>query len=122
MPTYPNLPLIEERFKSAIAKEIKEKKEQGKQEGKYMPSPHFSAIVFPETFPNSAGVFFDTGTVSGQAMTEQYITVMHESLTDIYAVFGGDRIAYVVEDPSETFFNDLDSRQIRTIGGARKAY
>ena len=122
MSQYPNLSLIEERFKNAISKEIREKKEQEKQEGKSMPIPHFSAIVFPETFSNTAGVFCDVGTVSGQAMTEQYITVMHESLTDIYAVFGDDRLAYVVEQPSEAFFEDLDKRQIRAIGEARTAY
>lgn len=119
--TYPNLPLIEERFKSLIAEKIIAKKEELLKDNQPWYSPEFEIEVFRQVFPNTAGIF-DDGGCSGQAFTSAYISVVHELTTDLYGVFGGNRCAYIVSDPPEDFFSDLKAHNMCTVATSRNRY
>lgn len=117
---YPNLPLVEERFQNTphLRKAVEEYKK--KTDSKYF-IPEYDCVVFPQTFPNTAGIF-EKGGLSGQAFTKQYITVISEQNTQVYGVFGGDYLAYIVEDPKEVFFEDIDRKDMAVLRKAISRY
>ena len=119
---YPNLPLIEERFKNIPkVREILESQAlEAKKNGDYYYA-EFDCDVFSQTFPNTAGIF-ENGGMSGQAFTGMYITVIHAEGTDAYGVFGGNRGAYLIIDPSEEFFSDLQARHMEVYRRASSRY
>lgn len=114
---YPNLPLIEERFSMIIADSLARKVG-----GEKLFAPYFTAEVWLQSFPNTAGLFQRPGTVSGQAFSDYYITVMYERNTEIYGVFQGNDSVYRVTEANETFLNDVKNRRVKDIGDAEKEY
>ena len=60
--------------------------------------------------------------IGGQAMTEAYTTVVHEETNNIYLVYFASRIAYIVDNPTEKFLNDLKDRNLDSYSEAIKEY
>ena len=112
---YPNLELIEYKFRQIYAKWIKENDIENAKR------PEIELFVWPQTFPNTAGIF-DEGGFSGQAFITMYITVCHDMIEDVYAVFGGNDFAYLVSDATERFFEDLNARKLASVSGANAMY
>lgn len=124
---YPNLPLIEHIFI-----------EQALQlENERLRDARFSycqAEVFLQKWPNTAGGFDKPGTVSGQAFTDMYTTIMEmrwylgkevracPEKDVIYGVFFGNRMAYLVIDPTELFFEDRRNRNMASVANAKDRY
>lgn len=48
--------------------------------------------------------------VGGSAMTTDYTVVCNVEGTDLYGVFFGERLAYVVNNPNDSFYNDKRER------------
>lgn len=128
---YPNLDLLE--FKAQILLEKDDefmKKVHAKQkENKYAPlglGLNFDVIVFPQIWGSTCLGFdqdeFGGNTMGGCAMTKAYTTVFHETLTDTYVVFFGQKAAYSVTDASEQFYKDLNNRQMASLSQAKKEY
>lgn len=124
---YPNLPLLEEKFKHAIQNKLiaathamyTEQTEDGR-----IPYfvPSYTVDVFLQTFPNTAGLLSRRGTLSGQAFTDYYVTVIHEALSDLYGVFQGNKLIYTVSDVPEEFFQDVNARSMATVEEAQVRY
>lgn len=104
---YPNLPLIEEKFRNIpkVASAIWEAALIVKARSNLPFITDIRCETFMQSFPNAAGIF-ENGGVSGQAFTDQYITVIWEVNTRIYAVFGGNRLAYCIQNPTDRFLED----------------
>lgn len=102
-PEYPNLPLIEYIFNQVF------------RNAHVGVRPDIKATVFLQTFPNTARIFEDGRGFSGQAFCDEYITVMWCENTKIYAVFGGNKLAYYVEKPNQKFFDDLKNHDMKTV-------
>lgn len=100
-----NLEVIEERFrrfimdKSSFAKEEKVKLSRGE----------IRCELFPQMW-GSTSLGFDG--IGGCAMTEEYTTVVHVSNTDVYGVFFGKKLAYIIKNPNQQFFTDLRERNM----------
>ena len=112
---YPNLPLIEEKFLNILKtyKLVDSKNRMVKPQGAY---PDFEAQVFLQNFPNTACLFSQRGMVSGQSFMYAYITVIEEKNKKIYAVFCGNRIAFIKQYPNDAFFEDIKNHNVKTLG------
>ena len=128
-PKYPNLELIEYKVKHMLSQneEFMQKVTELKEEKHvYHACVSFSAIVFPQMWGSTCTGFDVTGdgapAIGGCAMTREYTTVMHESLTDTYVVCFGDRPCYKVTNANEAFLKDLDSRDMASLSVAMKRY
>ena len=125
---YPNLPLVQERFQNAIYERLLEKKAEIQREKEtenrhiFWIGPKYRADVFMQTWANTAGGFQEPGMVSGQALTEQYTTVMYEQVTEIYGVFFGNRLCYLVDNANDAFLEDLKNRNMCCLGDAKNRY
>lgn len=119
MAIYPNLPLIEEKFLHIIQERFKAYKEEAAQP--YL-HPKFSVEVFSQRFGNTAGLFSQSGQLSGQAVTEYYITIIRERHLDIYGIFQENRPVYLVEQPGPWFFNDLNLKTLKPAEEAKLIY
>ena len=85
--------------------------------------PKFEAEVFTQVWPDtSCGLSDDPGGFAGQAMTEAYTTVVHETTTDMYVVFFDNQPAYIVHDPSWEFLEDLRHHSLLGKYEAKKTY
>ena len=111
---YPNLELVEYKFRQLYAKWAKDNNIENAR-------PEVELFVWPQTFPNSAGIFANGG-FSGQAFTTMYITVCHDLNKDVYAIFGGSDFAYLVSEPTKRFFEDLKERELAPVSGANALY
>ena len=116
--SYPNLPLVEERFAALIAEQIKEKQSDSNN----FCVPDYDVLVFRQTWPDTAGIFSRPGCMSGQAFTTSYVTVIHELYTDIYGVFNGNNPVYLVTNPNQKFLDDISRHCICSIGEALSVY
>lgn len=105
---YPNLPLIEEKFRNLFHDMLND-------------GFDFEVQVFKQTFPNTAGIFEDGG-MSGQAFTDQYITVIYDHQKNIYGVYGGNQLAYALYDPNEIVQVDMQNRDMATLKHAFRRY
>ena len=103
----PCLPLIEERFIQAINKHIDDKKYY----------PEVEMYMFPQMWGSTALGF---GGIGGQAMTSAYTTVAADVGYGYYGVFFGERLAYIVTDPSDDFFEDLRQGRMASVMGSGK--
>ena len=120
---YPNLELIEYIFDQTMTELYPEIVE------KNVFRSH-QIEVFPQTWANTATGFDSPGTVSGQAFTDEYTTVVRGKYTDkkmsnykeIYGVFFGNRFAYAIDDPPKVFFKDLEERHMSGMWEAAKRY
>ena len=86
--------------------------------------------MFSQTWASTAGGFERPGMFAGAAMTTEYTTVikaMYSILDEhkekvFYGVFFGNRPAYLVENPTDEFFTDLEKKRMKSAYDARKAY
>lgn len=81
--------------------------------------------VFPQTWASTATGFNLESVYSGQAITDEYTTVISlhwwevdedgwwNPKDDVYGVFFGDKLAYFCEHPNEKFRFDLRNRRMR---------
>lgn len=124
---YPNLELVEYIFSKALSEDdnFKRKLMEKRQENKYA-TVAFDVTVFSQIWGSTATAFdvTDNGepTIGGCAMTKAYTTVIHETLTNMYAVFIGDRPCYLVNDPPEAFFKDLKKHNMASKKEAFNRY
>lgn len=84
----------------------------------------FCVEMFPQSWESTAGAFAKKGMVAESAITMQYTTVMTMSVLvcagrgiieeyAIYGVFFGNEAGYLVEHPTDKFFNDVKKHQLR---------
>lgn len=82
--------------------------------------------MFPQSWPNTGGGFAEPIMMYGQAFTTEITTVMKLRTYDTdevyYAVFFGNKPAYIVNDADERFLTDLKNRDIKSKYEAQKAY
>ena len=105
---YPNIDNIEHDFRMRV-KEVWN-----------WPVHEFSADMFVQLWPNTAGGFDAPGMVAMDAMTRECTTVVNclygaadaDDGGEIYAVYFGDRFAYIVKNANEKFFKDLRNRRM----------
>ena len=72
--------------------------------------------AFPQLWGSTALGF--SGGIGGAAMTEAYTTIFkYDNLFFVY--FGGD-FAYAVDKPNETFYNDIQDRNMKPTGECKK--
>jgi hypothetical protein len=116
---YPDLEYFEQIFLGNIYKSHPEAFE------KYLPLVEL-ADAFSQIWPNAAGGFCEPNTVAGQALTTEITTVMrmhvYSTDKDYYAVFFGNKPAYIVEDANDLFFNDLKNHTIKSNYEAKSLY
>lgn len=119
-PVYPNLPLLEEKFKYYLDSNgiIITKTRDGK---KYSRHDIECLGVFIQNWSNTAGLF-ESGGFSGQAMSSYYTTVMTDYMTGCYAVFQNNDLVYVIEGESEELLKDLENHTIKPFKTAIRAY
>lgn len=86
----------------------------------------FNVIVFPQIWGSTCTGFdiLPDGrpVVSESAMTKEYTTIIHETTTDCYCVFFGERPCYKVTDANKNFYKDLDKRNMASLSEAKKRY
>ena len=97
----PCLPLIQERFWNAIKDKLTEEQKKYYHE--------FSMMMFKQTWGSTALGF---GGFGGCAMTDAYTTVVIDMCSDYVGVFFGERIAYIINNPNETFYEDMRNRDM----------
>lgn len=118
---YPNLELIDYIFMQVI----KERYPDVISNKHYMET---RVEVFEQTWPNTATGFDQPGYASGQAFTSEYTTVIElnwtkDNMTNtLFGVFFGNRFAYIVDDPNETFYKDLEKRNMSGVHKAKEKY
>lgn len=126
-PKYPNLELIDFKAKMYLANDDswQEKFKKIKKENKYA-YVNFDAMVFSQIW-GSTCTGFDvckdgSPAIGGCAMTKEYTTVMHETSTDTYVIFFGEKACYSVEDKNDKFIEDLRRLQLAGLKEAMKIY
>lgn len=123
---YPDLKLLEYIAKEKMLEDarLKKKFELIKEENQCKKLVlSFECEVFNQSWENSSLAFDEeTKGYAGQMLYESYTTVFHEKITNIYIVFVNNKIAYIVTEPTETFFNDLHNRNLNTVSYAKKYY
>lgn len=122
---YPDLSYLERLFWSNIINKHPEFEHK-------IISCDIRADLFLQTWPNTAGGFSEPGMFSGQMFVSEYTTVMQADITIkedekpkksiYYGVFFGNEPAYLVENPTDIFFEDLKYRKIKSKYEASKAY
>jgi hypothetical protein len=116
-PKLPCLPLIEERAKNVLKKEIiKEYKTLDENTPKHIydafKHPNFDFIMFPQVWGSTALGF---NTIGGQALTKAYTVIAHEIYANIALVFFGEEFAYLIKNPNELFKEDLENRNMKAV-------
>ena len=117
---YPDLYYIEKVFLEEV------KKAYPKIFNKEKTKEHKCRVnVFPQTWASTATGFNLESVYSGQAITDEYTTVISlhwwevdedgwwNPKDDVYGVFFGDKLAYFCEHPNEKFRFDLRNRRMR---------
>lgn len=83
---------------------------------------HRKDILDIETFSQTWGsTALGFGGVGGDALTTASTTVIRIP-NDRYVVFFGSELAYVVENPTKEFFEDLQNRRMTDCQTAKKRY
>ena len=122
---YPNLELLQYKAGLALQKDEEFNRIIKEKQGRFV-HPELDAVVFPQIWGSTCTGFDETeggeAVMAGCAMTKEYTTVFHELLSDIYVVFFGDRICYMVHDANETFLEDLKQHQVKSLSQAKKYY
>ena len=113
MPEYPNLPLFEEKSRVLLA---------ANKVLAYDTVQDWSATVFIQIWPNTAGGFNKPNTIAGCAMTETYTTIMHERYSNQYLIFFGNEYAYRVYSPTDKFFEDMRKHCMADISKCKSLY
>ena len=128
---YPNLELLEYKFQLILnksenwQKKIKEYREENGAYAKYA-MPEFDIIMFPQIWGSTITAFDickdGTPAIGGCAMTKAYTVVIEEKITQTYGIFVDGRFAYLVTDPTDEFFEDLNNRNMASVSRANKRY
>ena len=118
MASYPNLELIDYQFKELCNEFLEKNPEKVKNKKRF----EIEANMFLQTFPNTATLFETPHSCSGQSFTSIYVTVFHEKNNELWGIFGDNRFAYMVYEPSEDFFSDLANHSIVCLGKAASRY
>lgn len=100
----PCLPLIAERHINAV-----------KSLGVDYKYTDLSLRVFPQVWGSTALGF---GGIGGQAMTAAYTTVVEDAYEGFYSVFFGERLAYLIQNPSDIFFEDMYKCNMKPVSQA----
>lgn len=74
--------------------------------------PEVEMYMFPQTWGSTALGFSGFG---GQSMTSAYTTVVAEINYGWYGVFFGERLAYLVLNPNDAFFDDLRKGRMASV-------
>lgn len=126
-PGYPNLELMEYKFRQRLSndEEWKEKREKAKNAMLYG-MLNIEAYVFPQTWGSTNTAFDITedgqAAMGGSAMTKAYTVVMREAITETYCVFVDDKDCYLVKDPTEEFYKDFNAKDMKPLSKAKKLY
>ncbi|MCR5206294.1 MAG: hypothetical protein K6E47_14795 [Lachnospiraceae bacterium] len=89
-----------------------------------------SVNMFPQTWGSTAGGFSEPGMFAGQMITTEYTTVMEMTVFigkkmvphKFFGVFFGKKPAYLVTDPTDTFFEDLKNKRMKSKYESRQCY
>lgn len=106
---YPNLPLVEERFRRRVEAYDETKDISGQ-------AQCYGATVFLQSFVNTAGLYEMPGRLSGQMLSDYYITVIWEEYRNFYGVFQGNDFVYNVSDPTEAFKECIRKQKMPNLG------
>lgn len=109
----PCLPLIQERFWNTVKDEYKQLKCY----------PEFSLIMFPQTWGSTTLGFLGFGGIGGigsQAITKAYTTVVYDDCIGWAGVFFGEKLAYIISNPNQLFFDDLMKQNMEDVIGSEK--
>ena len=68
--------------------------------------------VFPQTWGSTALGF---GGIGGQAMTAAYTTVVEDFNSGWCGVFFGTKLAYIIKNPNQMFFEDMQKNNMEPI-------
>ena len=124
---YPNLELLIYQFKQMLEQDEKwvERIKESKKKNPYM-FPEFDVIVFPQLW-GSTSTAFDickdgSPAIGGCAMTKAYTVVIEETLTETYGVFVDNKPCYMVDNPSDEFYQNLSERNMKSLSAAKKSY
>lgn len=98
----PCLPLIQERFYNKIKNDEYIKKHY----------PEIIMYMFPQIWGSTSLGFSGLG---GQAMTTAYTTVVCEEYAGYYGVFFHERLAYIIKNPNDKFFDDLHKMKMSDV-------
>lgn len=79
-------------------------------------------FVFPQVWPNTGGGFAEPGYAYGQAMTKEYTTVMLDTDMNVAMVAFGNRPAYIIKNPNQTFVDDFNKKNMKSKYEAMKYY
>ena len=107
---YPNLQLLEYIFRQSL----RQVEETGTNE--------IDAFVFPQTWPNTGGGFAKPGYCYGQAFTKEYTTVFLDMNANVAMVAFGNRPAYVIQNPNQTFVDDFNKKNMKSKHEALLCY
>ena len=129
MTRYPNLELLEYKAKQLLAQDAEflaavkaYKKENNTKYARY----DFNVTMFPQVWGSTCGGFdvAEEGSpaIGGSAMTKEYTTVFHETLTGSYVIFFGNRPCYKVTNPNEDFINDMQKHRVVGLSEAKTRY
>ena len=124
-PKYPNLELLVYKAKCLLFKDQDFLDRYSKRNSTNV-SINCDVEVFPQWWGSTITGFdvLEDGSPAfgGSAMTKEYTTVIYDYITDIYVVFFGNRVCYLVKDYDEKFLNDLKDRCLLGLRDARKYY
>lgn len=105
MAVLPNLPLLQERFKNAISGELEQHR---------IKDPNFEIqAMFLQYWESTATGF---GFIAGDAITGAYTTIIESVNLGCVAVFFGERLAYIVNNPNDDFVGDIRKRKMCMVG------
>jgi len=68
--------------------------------------------VFPQLWGSTALGF---GGIGGQAMTSAYTTVVEDFNSGWCGVFFGTKLAYIIKNPNQMFFEDMQKNNMEPI-------
>ena len=124
---YPNLELIEYKFRQLLNRdeEWKKKVRDAREKNRHI-YPDYEAIVFPQIW-GSTNTAFDvckdgSPAIGGCAMTKAYTVVVKETLTETYGIFVDGEACYMVDNPSDEFYKDLSERNMKSLSEAKDVY
>lgn len=126
-PTVPNLELLLYKAQQLLAhdEEFIKALQKRKDELNHI-SVDFDVTVFSQIWGSTCAGFDVTSdgspAIGGCAMTKKYTTVIHETVTDCYCVFFGDRPCYKVTNANQNFHEDLMKRQMASLSEAKERY
>ena len=129
MTSYPNLELLEYKAKQLLSQDesfIAAVEAYKKENHTKYACFDFNTTMFPQVWGSTCCGFDVAADGSpangGSAMTKEYTTILHETLTGSYVVCFGDRPCYKVTNPSEDFINDMRQHCMASLSEAKGRY